>query len=193
MDLAQLITQLKLNPKQIKPAKYLAGHTHAAVLVPIVETQNKTLEIWLTKRPEYLKHHPGQVSFPGGKLEANDSSLYACALRETDEEIGISPTFWQHISTLSSINTLTGFEVTPFVALSRHEQVENFKLKLNKNEVAELIRLPLDNFLYQINMQTIDYHRADTVRRVYGFYFQDKLIWGATATILHELKQRLLI
>ncbi len=196
MQLADLILNLRLNPAPVKRTGFKSAGENSvavqsAVLVPIVETNRHELEIWLTQRPEHLRHHPGQISFPGGKLDSEDTSLYDCALRETREEIGITPDNWQLVSQLSSISTLTGFEISPFVSVSRFQDKKQPEVTLNKQEVSALIKLPLNALLYHLNIQSIEMFRGTDSRLVYGFYFEDKLIWGATAAILNEFKQRL--
>ena len=191
MKLQQLKFKLKLHPHPVKSEPAQAGLTKAAVLIPIIENKDEKLEIWLTQRPTHLKHHPGQISFPGGKLETQDSSLWHCAIRETEEEIGIDATSWRSLSTLSNLNTLTGFQIFPFIAVNQ-VQSEQVNIQLNQNEVDCLIKLPLNFLLYQSKIQTIHLHRHNNQHEVYGFYYQDKFIWGATAAILRELKSRLL-
>jgi 8-oxo-dGTP pyrophosphatase MutT (NUDIX family) len=99
-------------------AKPLAGRKlrPAGVLMPFVETRTG-LELILTKRSSALKHHPGQIAFPGGKRDALDTDIVATALREADEEIGLNPAKVEVLGQLPAHETVTGFTVTPVLGL----------------------------------------------------------------------------
>ncbi len=156
--------------------------TPAAVLVCV------TLEgdVILTKRSTKLKNHPGQVAFPGGKMDAEDSSLEAAALREASEEIGLPPSDVQILGCLPEHETVTRFAVTPVVGLLNKE----FVATPEEGEVSEVFRVPLSHFLslerYQIQSRRWQGARRYYYTIPYGPYY----IWGATARILHGLAQR---
>lgn len=192
MQLSHLISRLKLHPAGLKHPPHQPNLKPAAVLVPLVKNAQNELELWLTQRPDTLRLHPSQISFPGGKLEQSDPSLFACATRETFEEIGIHTKIWQPISQLSKHQTLTGYEITPFVSHAVIKSDDSkMALTLNPAEVSELIKLPL-NFLLTQELTAHPFQIKGQTRLIWHFYYQDRLIWGATAAILAELKQRLL-
>lgn len=193
MQLNHLISRLKLHSTALNTPKHNPHLKPAAVLIPIVENKHNTLEIWLTQRPDSLRLHPSQISFPGGKLEKGDDSLYTCATRETFEEIGINSQVWQPVSQLSKHQTLSGYEITPFVSRAQYKADNaNMQLTLNPAEVTEMIKLPLNFLLTQAKLKAQQYQVNQKTRLIWHFYYQDKLIWGATAAILAELKQRLI-
>lgn len=151
----------------------------AAVLVPLIPRPTG-LHLILTQRAAALKHHPGQVSFPGGKIEPEDSTAQIAALREADEEIGLSPHMVTPIGSLPAHKTGTGFLVQPFVA----KVDPDFHPKPDPNEVAEVFEVPLshvltpDNFRIQSRVWQGEMRHYFTVP--YGPYY----IWGATARML---------
>jgi 8-oxo-dGTP pyrophosphatase MutT (NUDIX family) len=155
----------------------------AAVLVPIIEDKN-TLSILLTKRTDHLENHPGQISFPGGRLEEYDSSPIAGALRETEEEIGLSRHKVEIIGYLDDYVTGTGFKITPIIGWIKTP----ITFQIDDYEVAELIQLPLEFLLMREN------HNKTAQQSFEGFTyeshdlnFQKQHIWGATAGILMNL------
>ena len=111
----------------------------AAVLVPLV-LRDGGMTVLLTQRTDHLHHHPGQISFPGGRVEQGDGSPLAAALRETEEEIGLHPRHVEVIGRLPEYRTVTGFSITPLVGLVHPP----FELELDSFEVAEAFEVPLD-------------------------------------------------
>lgn len=159
----------------------------AAVLIPIMVNQGQ-LEVLLTKRAHHLTHHPGQVSFPGGKVEPSDDNIIATALRETHEEIGLPASAAHVIGQLSSYHTISGYDITPVVALISHPHT----LIKDSNEVAEIFHVPLNYFLKrQHHIQLHTTYRGKQ-HEVHFMPYQDYNIWGATAAILCELSDLLL-
>ena len=154
----------------------------AAVLVPLIEKEN-TLKVVLTKRASHLKHHAGQISFPGGKVEESDLDIIATALREANEEIGVLP---EHISVVGKLHpyqTITGFVVTPIVAFLDKRASFN----VDVNEVAEIFDVPLYHFLDTSNHQTLDVHHKGKAHQVNFMPYRHYNIWGATAAMLKDL------
>jgi len=154
----------------------------AAVLVPLVE-RDEGYTVLLTERSPDLSKHAGQISFPGGRIEAGDGSPQRAALREAEEEIGLTADFVDVIGDLDVYEVRTGFEVFPVVGLVR----TGFDLTLDYGEVAAAFEVPLSFVLDPRN-----HHRQS--RPVYGklrhFYvlpFEDRYIWGATAGMLINL------
>lgn len=164
------------------------GHRKAAVLIALVE-RNDELHIILTERALHLRHHPGQVSFPGGKHEQFDANLQQTAIRETAEEIGINPDLVEIIGQLAPLNTSSRFEVFPFIAF-----VDNsFTLKVDTQEVKAAFELPL-RFLLDNKHFHLQHLVANKKRHyTYCIAYQNYLIWGATAQMLKNLQQMILI
>jgi len=154
----------------------------AAVLIPIVERKNR-LHVILTKRSNSLKQHPGQISFPGGKSEKNDESLVATALRETKEEIGISSEHVEILGKLSKHNTITGYQITPFLA----KIDKGFSTKMQTAEVSEIFEVPLSYLLHSHNFRIESVKWRNQKRYFYSIPYGPYYIWGATARILKNL------
>ncbi|MEO0486799.1 MAG: CoA pyrophosphatase [Pseudomonadota bacterium] len=143
-------------------------------------------EVVLTKRSPQLKHHPGQIAFPGGKQDDTDADLLACALREAQEEIGLDPARVEPIGTLPSHETVTGFQVSPEVALLTREQ----PFTPSEGEVAEVFRVPLSHVLEPENFLIQGRIWQGAVRHYYVVPFGPYYIWGATARMLRGLADR---
>lgn len=159
-----------------------ASHIPAAVLLPIVSLPGQTDKLVLTQRSDQLRHHPSQISFPGGKLDPQDANLAATALRETHEEIGIAPQFFKLIGELPQHQTVTNFVIHPFLASC--DTPLNFKL--NQHEVARVMQLPLTAFLNLNNYHTYHFRRHGKLQEVYFIEVDNNVIWGATAKILRD-------
>lgn len=153
----------------------------AAVLIPVLSA-----EVILTKRAPHLKHHPGQIALPGGKIDDGDADTAAAALREAREEIGLDPANVVMIAELPPHETVTGYAITPILAQVRAE----FRAVPEAGEVAEVFRVPL-GFLMEPGNYRVEGRRWRGMRRnywvaPYGPYY----IWGATARILKSLADR---
>lgn len=159
----------------------------AAVMILLVERENG-LHVLFTRRAEHLKHHAGQISFPGGKYEIFDNSLQHTAIRETEEEIGISIAHEQVLGSIGQYATISGFQVTPYIAIA-----ENIApLTIDKNEVDYAFEVPL---AHCIDPQNILSHTVTRHNKTFPIYFipwQDTYIWGATAGMLKHLSNHLL-
>lgn len=158
----------------------------AAVLVPLVERED-VLSVLLTRRTDHLHHHPGQISFPGGRVEAGDAGPQDTALRETEEEIGLDRRHVELLGSLPDYYTGTGFRVTPVVGLVRPP----FELTLDAFEVAEVFEVPLAHFLDPLNHQRHSMEVEGRTRRFYAMPYGDYYIWGATAGMLRSLYELL--
>ena len=154
----------------------------AAVLVPIVD-HAEGLSVLLTQRSTQLKNHAGQISFPGGRIEASDDGPYAAALRETEEEIGLSRDHITLAGYLESHLVMSGFWVTPVVGLVR----PGFELKLDPREVDSTFEVPLAHILDAANHHSRERFIGETRLEVYDIPFGTHHIWGATAGILMGL------
>lgn len=161
----------------------------SAVLVPLV--QREALNVVLTRRNDGLRHHAGQVSFPGGCVDAADAGPVATALREAREEIGLAPAQARLLGFLDPLATITGFRVLPVVA----RIAPDFVAMPEAGEVAEVFEVPLDWLLAPENLERIDIDYRGRVRQVLEFrrhaQAAEQRIWGATASILYNLRERI--
>lgn len=159
----------------------------AGVLVPIMERQDG-LSVLLTQRAADLKHHAGQVSFPGGRMEKHDADVREAALRETHEEVGIEPKRVDVIGYLDSMPTITGFAVTPVVGLIQG----GIELVVDRTEVDYAFEIPLDYLLDENNDRLCDREFEGRQFRLVEFHYNDERIWGATAYMLMAFRKYLL-
>ncbi|MDH4980774.1 CoA pyrophosphatase [Hyphomicrobium sp. D-2] len=158
----------------------------AAVLVPIV-THDNVLTILLTQRTAHLKRHAGQIAFPGGRIETTDKDPVAAALRESQEEIGLDPSFVEPMGYLDVYRTQTGFRIYPVVALVS----PGFTLTLDPREVDEAFEVPLAFLMDVANHQTASRQWLGAERRFHAMPFEQRYIWGVTAGILKNMHRRL--
>ena len=159
----------------------------AAVLVPIIDRPDG-LTVLLTKRTDHLHDHAGQVSFPGGRAEAEDEGPVDTALRETEEEIGLARSFISIVSPLAVYETVTGFEVTPVVGFVE----PGFSLTLDDFEVAEAFEVPLD-FIFDPANHRRESRMWNGIRRhFFVIPYEGHYIWGATAGMLVNLYRKVL-
>ncbi len=161
------------------------GHS-AAVLIPIVETAGG-LELLLTRRADHLKQHPGQISFPGGRIEPHDHSLVETALRETEEEIGLSRAETEVLGEIGSVYTITGFHVTPVIGLLQ----DPLELTPDPNEVAEVIMVPFSHLMNPAIYERLEHRHETGLRTYYSTEYNNHRIWGVTAGIIVGLYEEL--
>ncbi|MCW2246382.1 8-oxo-dGTP pyrophosphatase MutT (NUDIX family) [Azospirillum fermentarium] len=159
------------------------GLREASVLVPLVE-RAEGATVLFTLRTASLTAHAGQISFPGGRREAEDRSPEDTALRETEEEIGLSRDRIEILGQLDTYVTRTGFRVTPVVGLVRPP----FTLDPDPTEVDEVFEVPLSFILDPANPQRHSRTFMGTERYFYAFPYQQRYIWGATAGMLVNLR-----
>ena len=180
--LAAEFRQRFLLQRQAQPdALQLGDNRQAAVLVPVIDYGDK-LHLLFTERAAHLRHHPGQISFPGGRIEAGETSAQA-ALREAEEEIGLQPQQVELIGRLPLQSTSTGFTIEPWIGLLAPQP----GWVLQADEVAEVFEVPLTHFLQQQNRHQFSLKLRGKVQQLHAMPYQDKFIWGATAAILHRL------
>jgi len=159
----------------------------AAVLIPIIP-KDEGLHVLLTRRAEHLRYHPGEISFPGGKIEDFDCSEIETAIREANEEIGLSYDKVEILGKLGDYFTLHGVCITPVVALIK----EPVTLVADPNEVSDIFQVPLD-FLLDPNVYNNRSHQHKGItRHYYSAFYQQRHIWGVTAGIVMGLYQELL-
>lgn len=167
-----------LQPETAHPS----GHQReAAVLVPIVRRPRPGL--LLTQRALTLRKHPGEVAFPGGSVDQSDASLIATALRETHEEIAIPPHTVDVIGRLPSIDSVTGFRVTPIIGIISPD----LPWQASDHEVAAIFEMPLEEALTPERYYPLDIQRHDIPHRVWLSWYQDYCVWGMTANIIRAL------
>ena len=161
------------------------GTVTAAVLVPLFVKDGRRY-VLLTKRSDMVEHHRGEISFPGGKLDPSDSSLMCCALRETDEEIGVAPEHVRIIGELDDFYTVaTNFRVVPFVGIIPHP----YKFVPSAREIAGLLSVPLDVFFDPARKsESIWIFKGEPVE-VISYVWEGHNIWGATARILKHFTE----
>lgn len=159
----------------------------AGVLIPVMQ-KAMSLSVLLTQRSAELKHHAGQVSFPGGRMEEHDRDVRVTALRETHEEVGIEPHHVSVIGYLGPMPTITGYAVTPVVGLVS----DSARLVIDRTEVESAFEVPLE-FLMNVS------NDRWTKREFHGrsipmveFHYEGQRIWGATAQMLLMFRKYLL-
>lgn len=157
----------------------------AAVLVAVVDHPEPT--VLLTQRAQHLPAHPGQISFPGGKIDASDESPLHSALREAEEEIGLDRSYVEPLGYLDLYMTTLGYRIVPLIGRVK----PGFTLTLNQSEVDEVFEVPL---AFLMNLSNHARHSRDwkgMTRHFYAITFQERYIWGVTAGILRNLYDRI--
>jgi 8-oxo-dGTP pyrophosphatase MutT (NUDIX family) len=158
----------------------------AAVLVPVVSTPDG-LCLLLTRRTETVETHKGQIAFPGGMVDETDRDRVHTAVREAEEELGIPPSMVEPIGMLDDLPTPTGFCITPVVGL-----VQSLPdLHLSPGEVAEAFTVPLAFFADPANAVVEERIFRGVTREIWSYRFGDRVIWGATGTIIHRFMETL--
>lgn len=176
-NLAELMAYLPCPQEDLIPA---------SVLCALVERETG-LHVVLTKRAEHLRQHAGQISFPGGRIEQGDTDPLQAALREAQEEIHLQSDNIELIGHLAPMATITGFLVYPVVVLLDSA----YTAKPDGNEVTELFEAPLNLFLDKRNEHTFEIEFRGVQRQLQEFRWKHYRIWGATATMLIDLRNRL--
>ena len=157
----------------------------AAVLIPVVERDQPT--VLLTQRSPNLSSHAGQISFPGGKIDATDRSPLDAALREAEEEVGLDRKFVEPIGYLDLYATGLGFRILPTLARVK----PGFDLRINAAEVDDAFEVPLAFLMNPENHQVHSKEFRGMERSYYAMPFAERYIWGATAGILRVLYERI--
>jgi 8-oxo-dGTP pyrophosphatase MutT (NUDIX family) len=159
--------------------------TPAAVLVGVVDRPEPT--VILTERPKTMRKHPGQISFPGGRIDPEDDGPVAAALREAQEEIGLAPKQVDVIGTADLYRTITGFEVTPVIGVVP----PGLSLTPSADEVESMFEAPLRHLLDPARQETRTVEFRGRERCYYEIEWEGRRIWGATAAMIVNLSRRL--
>ena len=178
LDDLKSILSTPINPEIKSDTRYRL----ASVLVVIYGQSPKII---MTEKPKSMKFHAGEISFPGGKFDANDSDLLETALRETSEEIGLDVSKDQVIGQLTPVMTLnSGFLILPFVSL-----LNEIPPLMANSEVEHILHIPLNSFLKTAAKDTDSSHNL--IDEMYTFQYQSQIVWGASARILKEVENNL--
>ncbi len=173
------------------PAKFLqlaSGDLKAAgVLIPIID-RPEGLTVLLTQRSSELRLHAGQVSFPGGRMEGADENILATALREAHEEVGIHPDKVEVAGYLDPAPTVTGYAVTPVIGLV----AQSVSIVIDPGEVEAAFEVPLQFLLDKGNQRDSMRIFEGVELKIVEFNYAGRRIWGATASMLIQLRKKLL-
>jgi 8-oxo-dGTP pyrophosphatase MutT (NUDIX family) len=156
--------------------------TPAAVLIPLIMYENE-LKILLTQRTAHLHDHPGQISFPGGRSDPEDTSAIDTALREAKEEIGLPSDRVEVLGSLPHYLTITGYQVTPVVSLVD----AGHAYEPDEFEVADIFEVPMAYLMNPHHHEQRMWQSPQGYRRFYAMPYENKFIWGATAGMLRNL------
>ncbi len=168
----------------------VAHPRQAAVLIPLLapDTQQATVRLLLTRRAEHLSSHPGEMSFPGGAFEPNDSGLLATAIRETTEETGICPEYIEPVGIVGELDTISGYRLRAYVGWVR----PGYRLAADRREVAELVladsnhAMDTTNFDWQVRTTSAGTFKLPEIN------VNGHRVWGVTGVILWRLAERLM-
>lgn len=185
-DLSGLEAHQKMLPpgRRIKTCENELTMVKPSSVLLLLFPEDEQIYICLIKRPPTMRHHPGQIGFPGGKVEKEDYSAEMAALREAQEEVGIDPSTIEILGKLSEIYVeVSKFSIQPFLAWADHKP----KFIINTDEVEELILFPLTNFVVNEMILETELDTYSGRLRVKYYPYNSEIIWGATAMILSEL------
>ena len=167
----------------INPTLENTGKFRLASVLAVI--YDKEPVVVMTEKPKHMKFHAGEISFPGGKLDINDSDLLETALRETSEEIGLTITQDQIVGQLEPVVTLnSGFLILPFVSV-----VDEIPTLVANSEVEKIFHIPLESFLDTAARDPDPSHNI--IQEMYTFEYEKQIVWGASARILKQIQNRL--
>lgn len=174
-----------LNP-ELAPLFLDAPLRDAAVLIPVID-RGEEASVILTKRTEKLRSHSGQIAFPGGRLDPGDPTPEFAALRETEEEIGLSPDFIEIVGRMPDYVSGSGFRIVPVLSVVK----PGFLLTINVDEVDDAFEVPLSFLMNPANHNRESRVWQDRERFFYTMPFGERYIWGVTAGIIRQVYERL--
>ncbi|MEZ5995678.1 MAG: CoA pyrophosphatase [Hyphomonadaceae bacterium] len=158
----------------------------AAVLAPVI-MRPEGWTMMFTERSHETPAHPGQISFPGGRVQESDAGVVETALRETEEEVGLARSFIEPLGLWDRYDTITGFRITPVLALVE----PGFELRLDAREVASVFEAPLSFLMDPANHERRSGVWKGQTRYYYAMPYEGRFIWGATAGMIRALWERL--
>jgi 8-oxo-dGTP pyrophosphatase MutT (NUDIX family) len=179
----QISRQLALHPARPLQRQQLRP---AAVLVPLFLRHDQPW-VLLTRRSEHLKHHAGEISFPGGGVEPEDADLWQTALRENEEEMGIAAADVRRLGRLDDFISVYGYLVTPYVGSFR----DPYPYRIASGEIAEVLEFPLQRLRDPQSYHREERRHQGRTRAVDSYRLDGHTIWGMTAAILKQLLHRL--
>jgi len=184
VDLAYQFPELSAQQLQAMSTLFPATRVPAAVLVALIQHPDGATMLF-TERAGHLRHHAGQISFPGGRIEAGDADAKAAALREAQEEIGLDPALVVPLGFLPPRLVISGFFIHPLVAVVQ----PGFTLVPDRNEVADVFEVPLQHLLDTRNHQIRQRHIGAVAFQAIDISWGQHRIWGATANIIQTLQR----
>ena len=180
MNLEQIKNSLKSKIDPILPSNEKTKMS--AVLIIIF---NESPKILMIKKPITMKRHGGEIAFPGGKISNEDLDLLDTAVRETNEETGISITREQIIGQLKPVTTLnSGFTILPFICI-----LDKINELIPNSEVEEFFEIPFMPLLQTLSNDTDPKHNS--IQEMHTFTFESKIIWGASARMLKQITEKI--
>lgn len=174
-----------LNP-EIGSELYTDTLRDAAVLVPVIDREDGAT-VLLTQRASHLRNHPGQIAFPGGRIDPEDKTACDAALRETQEEVGLDPTHIEVVGHMPYYLSGSGFRIQPVLSVVNPD----FHLTINRQEVDEAFEVPLAFLMDPANHQRGSRRFQGRERFYFTMPYERHFIWGITAGILHMIYERL--
>lgn len=176
---------------QVHAHEAFKNATRAAAVLICLYRHNEQLHVLFTERAHHLKHHAGQISFPGGKAEPNDPSLVHTAYREAEEEVGLVTRHLRLLGQLGTYRTVSGFEVTPVLAFYQKPLDLQQDLTIDPNEVASVFHVPLAFLMDETRYFTETIRREKASFPVHFIPYNKRMIWGATAGMLALLRDHI--
>ncbi|MBL01791.1 MAG: hypothetical protein CL774_04790 [Chloroflexi bacterium] len=174
----------QLREKLDQPNEEVIDKSSSSVMV-LFHNQKNTPEVLMIKRSENLRNHSGEWAFPGGKFELSDDNLMETAFREVTEEIGINKSNIRYWLRMKPVNTFTGFTIWPFLGMINEFTKES--LQINKDEVSDVMSIPVDVFLDDKYKREITFYENNNFRKSDAFTYKGKIIWGASAKIITNI------
>lgn len=181
-DLSALTSLIRTSLENHRPKMVIGNRPDASVLVPLVPGDSQELCLLLTTRAKHMNSHAGEVAFPGGKWDLEDSSLLHTSLRESNEELGIEPEVVNVLGQLDQITAKSGIRVSAFVGII----LEPFSLKINPDEIEQTFLVPLQFFI-DTDPEFREVKFQDKCWSIPHYHFNEHHIWGMTAMIIINL------